>query len=404
MSALIEKRGKSSPTHYPTVSPSVSTITQVWNSRLRSASRDVTRSVDVLTPKPKRTSLLHPTTTSIATAVVNTAAATSAGGSGCDDVWDSDEGLTDTPAARAPPSASHHRHPLQHLSGSAVDSGQRLGSIMSSVSSSASTLRSHSRLSSLARPSLHQDPNMAAQLDLRRSLAKPLFCNSLLSEAADPHHRLTVVLDLDETLVNNRNVCRPEATLRPYCLHMLNSLRHMSELELVLWTASTKETASPVVEQLHAKGIIFDDIIFRNDAWFTHPVHTKDLRLLGRDLDRVLIIDNSVGCCKMHPRNTLLVKDFDGTRRREDASLVNVYYIVQALLRMRMDSGMTVAEGIRAIASERRLCHSVNFELPNFFKNIPLSEVPELKRPPVGRFLRANSTPPETSIMEHWWY
>ncbi|AYU79110.1 conserved hypothetical protein [Leishmania infantum JPCM5] len=235
-------------------------------------------------------------------------------------------------------------------------------------------------------------------------LVKPLFPNTLLTEAQDERRLLTLVLDLDETLVSNRDSRQSAAVLRPYCLHVLNALRHMKELEIVLWTASTKETALPVVDQLHKTGIIFDDIIFRNSIWFTQPIHTKDLRLLGRDMNRVLIVDNSVGCCKLHPRNALLVEDFHGVRRREDAALVNVYYVVDALLRMMRERSIPVSEGLGRLMAEGQLCHPVSYDLPEFFKYIPLTEVPELKRPPVGCFVRANTAPPNTSIMQHWVY
>lgn len=395
MSASLQARASATPAP-------LSTIARVWNDRLRgaSASREVPEMCDVVDVTPKQEGRLRRSSqlgsSSSSTRLDATGAA--AGGSSS-----AEEGLTDTPAAGARLRTSAVRVSVTKLS----DESSSRGSARSGSRSG--------RLSFEVRGSqLEVQPRTSAKTP-RRSIdptdeeavvpiAKPLFPNTLLTEARDESRLLTLVLDLDETLVSNRDTRQSAAVLRPYCLHVLNALRHMKDLEIVLWTASTKETASPVVEQLHQTGIIFDDIVYRNNIWFTQPIHTKDLKLLGRDMDRVLIVDNSVGCCKMQPRNALLVEDFHGVRRRTDAALVNVYYVVDALLRMLREREMPVSEGLRCLMAEGQLCHTVSYELPEFFRNIPLMEVPELKRPPIGRFVRANTAPPNTAIMQHWVY
>ncbi|KPA79026.1 hypothetical protein ABB37_05564 [Leptomonas pyrrhocoris] len=398
MSASLQARRSSSQARL-THSSSLSTITRVWNDRLRStansSSRELVDTCDVIevTPSPKRESRLH--RASLLNPASNRFDAAATDG-------DTDGGLTDSPAAAVRLRASSVRCSVTRV----LDSTRSLSSSRStggrqSLDVKGSLLEAQTKGQTAATtPRRSVDPNEEVVL----TIAKPLFPNTLLTEVQDESRLLTLVLDLDETLVSNRDARQSEAVLRPYCLHVLNALRHMKELEIVLWTASTKETASPVVEQLHQTGIIFDDVIYRNNVWFTQPIHTKNLKLLGRDMDRVLIVDNSVGCCKMHPRNSLLVEDFHGARRRTDAALVNVYYVVDALLRMLRERGTPVCEGLRCLMAEGQLCHTVSYELPEFFKSIPLAEVPELKRPPIGRFVRANTAPPNTSIMQHWVY
>ena len=395
MSASLQTRSSSSQGRL-THSPSLSTITRVWNDRLRgtaasSAARELPEMCDMVevTPSTKaearlrRASLLNSTAARTDTAAAMTGEA------------DGAEGLTDSPAAAVRLRASSVRCSVTRMLDSTNSGSPSAGRLSFEVKGSQleTKLRTSSRRA--------VDPT---EEEAVVTVAKPLFPNTLLTEVQDETRLLTLVLDLDETLVSNRDARQSEAVLRPYCLHVLNALRHMRELEIVLWTASTKETASPVVEQLHQTGIIFDDIIYRNNLWFTQPIHTKDLKLLGRDMDRVLIVDNSVGCCKMHPRNSLLVEDFHGVRRRTDAALVNVYYVVDALLRMMRERGMPVSEGLRCLMAEGQLCHTVSYDLPEFFKNVPLTEVPELTRPPLGRCVRANTAPPNTSIMQHWVY
>ncbi|KAG5477683.1 hypothetical protein LSCM1_04977 [Leishmania martiniquensis] len=374
------RASSSSPDRLPLAS-SLSTIKRVWNDRLRAFSSNSTPFVGDLddtvgaTPRAKSEARLRQV------ALASTCGGRPEAASGVDD------GLTDSPAA-----TERARSSSLYVA--------RTSSKRKTVARLKDATGVISRTSSVAARRHSADPNAEDVVNL----VKPLFPHMLLTEAPDEGRMMTLVLDLDETLVSNRDSRQSAAVLRPYCLHVLNALRHMKELEIVLWTASTKETAAPVVEQLHTTGIIFDDIIFRNSIWFTQPIHTKDLRLLGRDMDRVLIVDNSVGCCKLHPRNSLLVEDFHGVRRRDDAALVNVYYVVDALLRMMHERSMPVSEGLGCLTAEGQLCHTVNYDVPELFKYIPLAEVPELKRPPVGRFVRANTAPPNTSIMQHWVY
>ncbi|CCW62478.1 unnamed protein product [Phytomonas sp. EM1] len=234
-------------------------------------------------------------------------------------------------------------------------------------------------------------------------VCKPLF-SAFLLQGFDPDEALpalTLVLDLDETLVCNRSPHAQRPILRPYALHMLNALRHMVDLEIVLWTASTKETATRVVQRLHSNGIIFDDVIFRNNLWFTEPVYTKDLRLLGRDMDKVVIVDNAANSCKLNPRNALLIEDFHGHRDAEDAALVNVYYAVDALLRMAKD-GISVRDGLTKLAETGLLCHEISIPIPPTWKNMPLSSISPIKLPPFGKFVKSNTKPPSRSIMGYW--
>ncbi|KEG14342.1 putative TFIIF-stimulated CTD phosphatase [Trypanosoma grayi] len=283
-----------------------------------------------------------------------------------------------------------------------------------SSSRGASTLSARRTVSFCSAPSsarrrLHaaaQSAELCRAVDLRNrfgSLAKPLFQNYLLPQL-EPHETcptVTVVLDLDETLVSNRDANRSAAILRPYCLHVLNALRHMKGLEVVLWTASTKETASPVVEQLSESGTVFDEVIYRSDLWFTEPLHTKDLRLLGREMDRVLIVDNAANCCKLNPHNAVLAEDFHGVYHGEDATLVNVYYIIERVLKG-CQRGESVRSTLHRLAEDGQLCCPLLLTLPDTWKHLPLREIAPLKIPPHGRFTRVYREPLSDSVMSYW--
>lgn len=220
-------------------------------------------------------------------------------------------------------------------------------------------------------------------------------------EPGQPKPLLTVVFDLDETLVSNRRADLTQAILRPYALHVLNALRHMAHLEVVMWTASTRETGAPVVEQLSMGGLVFDDVVFRSDAWFTEPIHTKDLRLLGRDLDRVVIFDNAPSCCKLNPHNSVIVEDFHGMRTENDAALVNCYYMIESLLKQAAE-GVSVRDGLNRLLAEGHLCRPIFYQLPDAWSKVTLRDVPPIRIPPHGKYVRAHTLPPNAQTMKHW--
>ena len=234
----------------------------------------------------------------------------------------------------------------------------------------------------------------------------------LLLPALDPTDPaaplITVVFDLDETLVYNRRMDLDHALLRPYALHMLNALRQLPGLEIVLWTASTRDTAAPVVDQLSSRGAVFDHLIFRDERWFTDPTaHTKDLRLLGRDMSRVVIVDNQPNCCKLNPGNSVLVEDYLGATdesAKEDASLVNLYYMVDFMLQNMQSRGMGVQQTLEGLALEQdergRLCRFVCYNLPAGWTPYHVRTVRPLSVPAHGTFVRASTTTP--APLESW--
>jgi hypothetical protein len=221
--------------------------------------------------------------------------------------------------------------------------------------------------------------------------ARPLFAQPYLLRELEPHEvepTLTVVLDLDETLVSNRRADLPCAILRPYVMEVLAGLRRMPGLELVLWTASTEETGTPVVHQLHANGAIFDEVVFRNDKWFTEPVHTKNLKLLGRREDRVVVFDNAPSCCKLNPFKSVIVEDFHGVNNAKDTTLIAVYRIVETLL-THTGMGHRVSDILHSMAEDGTYVAPVEYKLPDSWAHVDLKHVEPLLIPPHGKYFKA---------------
>ncbi|XP_041719278.1 uncharacterized protein LOC121550903 isoform X1 [Coregonus clupeaformis] len=147
--------------------------------------------------------------------------------------------------------------------------------------------------------------------------AKPLLPQIKSKDAG----KICVVIDLDETLVhssfkplNNADFIIPveiDGTVHQvYVLkrpHVDEYLRRMGELfECVLFTASLSKYADPVSDLLDKWGA-FQHRLFRESCVFHRGNYVKDLSRLGRDLNKVIIVDNSPASYIFHSDNAVPV-------------------------------------------------------------------------------------------------
>ncbi|XP_068603926.1 CTD (carboxy-terminal domain, RNA polymerase II, polypeptide A) small phosphatase-like a isoform X2 [Brachionichthys hirsutus] len=114
-----------------------------------------------------------------------------------------------------------------------------------------------------------------------------------------------VVIDLDETLVHS--------SFKVYVLkrpHVDEFLQRMGALfECVLFTASLAKYADPVADLLDQWGV-FRTRLFRESCVFHRGNYVKDLSLLGRELSKVIIVDNSPASYIFHPENAVPVQSW----------------------------------------------------------------------------------------------
>ncbi|XP_059676190.1 carboxy-terminal domain RNA polymerase II polypeptide A small phosphatase 1 isoform X5 [Gavia stellata] len=89
--------------------------------------------------------------------------------------------------------------------------------------------------------------------------------------------------------------------------HVDEFLQRMGELfECVLFTASLAKYADPVADLLDKWGA-FRARLFRESCVFHRGNYVKDLSRLGRDLHRIIIVDNSPASYIFHPDNAVPV-------------------------------------------------------------------------------------------------
>ena len=142
------------------------------------------------------------------------------------------------------------------------------------------------------------------------------------------HSRKTLIIDLDETLVHASfsPIDKPDiivqveldkvthqlyVLLRPYAKEFI---MEMSKLyELVIFTASLSKYADPVISFIDILQVV-NFRLYRQHCTFHKGIYVKDLSQLNRDLEKVIIIDNSPASYCFHPENAVPITSWFNDR------------------------------------------------------------------------------------------
>lgn len=177
--------------------------------------------------------------------------------------------------------------------------------------------------------------------------------------------KLTVILDLDETLIHSEftgtNDYR-QAELREHVsgrrapdfsivlyegsteqdeeiVHVYkrpgveNFLKKLSEIcEPVIFTAALPMYARPILKQIDPKRRCRSRLYRNATIKYRGIPHVKSLKLLGRDLSRTVLIDNSPVAMCSDPENAILAKPF--YEDPDDRELDRLYELVKELVNL----------------------------------------------------------------------
>lgn len=198
----------------------------------------------------------------------------------------------------------------------------------------------------------------------------------------------TLVLDIDETLVQLRWEKLPETRMvatsslddswayvyfRPYVHEFLAICASM--FEVVAFTAGNQEYADQVLDALDPKGNFFSARLYREHCFkYTGdqepPVlYIKDLRVLGRDLAEVILVDNSLISFAFQTANGLLVRDFDPKKNPDDKELLHILPTLKNLsqvpdVRVLIRKGFNLEEQISSYLQRFQSCQDAQWVSP----------------------------------------
>ena len=123
----------------------------------------------------------------------------------------------------------------------------------------------------------------------------------------NPKYKFTLVLDVDETMIHFFfTYINGMFFVRPYLLHFLNEINKF--YEIITFTAGTKEYADNILNLLDINNKLIKYRLYRQHTTIIGCSIFKDLTKLGRDLNRIIIIDNLKDNFKLQPNNGLFIK------------------------------------------------------------------------------------------------
>ena len=153
--------------------------------------------------------------------------------------------------------------------------------------------------------------------------------NYLLPEIKDKKY--TLILDLDDTLIHSKrnfnfriniyNINKKRSIIfRPHLFEFLDLMKPL--YELILFSSSTPDYVDPIVKLIEKEKKYFDYVLYRHHITLDEDGNNvKNLEKIGRDLNKVIIIDDIARYFKLQKKNGINIKPFCGNIAKENKTL-----------------------------------------------------------------------------------
>ena len=147
---------------------------------------------------------------------------------------------------------------------------------------------------------------------IEKNKVKPPFLPPLDTK----NYTYSLILDLDETLVHYiEEENRAYVQVRPYADYFLSEMSKY--FELIIFTAAAEDYADIVLNELD-KNKVINHKLYRKHTEQINGVFIKDLSKLGRDLSKILIVDNNKDNFSLQPENGLHICSFVGDQNDDE--------------------------------------------------------------------------------------
>ena len=108
--------------------------------------------------------------------------------------------------------------------------------------------------------------------------------------------------------------------LRPFLYNFLNLVKEY--YEIITFTAATKSYADPILDAIEIKkGKYFNYRLYREHCSIVNNVIVKDISLIGRNISKIIIVDNMQQNFKLQKENGILISSFWGEDSNDKALL-----------------------------------------------------------------------------------
>ena len=140
----------------------------------------------------------------------------------------------------------------------------------------------------------------------------------------------TLVLDLEDTLIHSQrnfnfknklcNINKKLIIFRPYLFEFLSQMKSL--YELILFSSNTQDYVDPIVQLIQKRQNFFDYVLYRHHITLDEEGNNvKNLELIGRDLKKIIIIDDIARYFKLQKENGINIKPFYGNAKKDGNTL-----------------------------------------------------------------------------------
>ena len=170
-------------------------------------------------------------------------------------------------------------------------------------------------------------------------IVQPIQVESILPPKKDVPE-LTLVLDLDETLVHfDDQEDGGQFLVRPFATEFLQKMS--IHYEIIIFTAAMKDYADWILDRIDSNKFI-SHRLYRDNTSFQGDAYLKDLSKIGRPLEKTLIIDNHPENFKLQPENGIYIKTWTS-----DASDCALKQLGKLLMKIAENPGSDIRHTLR---------------------------------------------------------
>ncbi len=153
--------------------------------------------------------------------------------------------------------------------------------------------------------------------------------------------KYTLILDLDETLIYSQrnisyklkkkeNINKKRIILRPGLREFLKEMKKI--FELIIFSSGTVDYVNPIVEIIENDEKFFDFVLYRNHITLDEDGNNvKNLELIGRNIKKIIIIDDIPRYFKLQKDNGINIKPFLGNISSDKNTLKTLAYILKKI-------------------------------------------------------------------------
>lgn len=108
--------------------------------------------------------------------------------------------------------------------------------------------------------------------------------------------------------------------VRPHCKDMLKRLSQ--HFDVIIFTASTQAYADPIIDHIDPQGVVQHRLYRESCSFVKNQIFVKDLRVFGRKLSNIVLVDNAPYSYMMQLDNAIPIIPY--YRGKEDDELVSL--------------------------------------------------------------------------------